>query len=131
MCPKPPEATEEGIREYHPIPIPMTPEKICAVNEDEINLKCHSFLSIYLTKVWYGRNQSSGRVICDGDKPDDNQSPNVDCFLETYNNELKEDISAACNTEFDCNFTIPTVPIISACDGMKREARVEYICGRN
>ena len=109
----------------------MTPEKICAVNEDEINLKCHSFLSIYLTKVWYGRNQSSGRVICDGDKPDDNQSPNVDCFLETYNNELKEDISAACNTEFYCNFTIPTVPIISACDGMIREARVEYICGRN
>ena len=53
----------------------MTPEKICAVNEDEVHLKCHSFLSIYMTKVWYGRNESIERVICDGDKPNDNQKP--------------------------------------------------------
>ena len=55
LCPKPPETTEEGVREYHPIPIPVDVEEECGLDSEELPLKCHSFLSIYIYNVTYGR----------------------------------------------------------------------------
>ena len=130
LCPTPPDVKVEGIKEYNPLPIPMTPEKICTIDSENVDLKCPSFLDIYITKIVYGRNQSTGKVICDGEKPNDFQQPNGDCFDETYNNQLRLEMAEACHGIHNCNYTIPTVPLTSVCDGLKREVKIEYICGR-
>ena len=130
LCPKPPDAKVEGVMEYHPLPIPLIPEKICALDSEDIYLQCPSFLSIYVLNVEYGRNQSKGKVLCDGEKPNDSLQPTANCFNETFNNELRHSMAETCHGTYNCSFFIPTVPLTSVCDAMKREVRIDYICGR-
>ena len=128
LCPKPPDVMADGVKEYLPIPIPLTLEKTCALSSEDVKLTCPSFLIMYITKLTYGRNRSSEKVLCDGDRPNDLQKPHSDCFNETFNTELKNQIALECHGGYSCSVSLPTVPLDPACDGMKREARIEHIC---
>ena len=128
LCPKPPDVKDDGVREYVPIPIPPTPEITCALSSEDVELVCPSFLKMYITKLTYGRDASSEKVLCDGDKPNDLQKPHSDCFNETFNTELRDEIALECHGGYSCSVNIPTVPLNPACDGMKRETRIEHIC---
>ena len=70
----------EGKREYLPLAIPLEPEKKCHLNEDTVEIKCNSFLSIYIRTLSYGRSFASAKELCDGEEPDDNAAPEKDCF---------------------------------------------------
>ena len=130
LCPEPPDAPEEGVKEFHPIPIPMELETVCSVNPDAVNLECHSFLNIYIGPVSYGRNKTKGKTLCDGEKIQDIKAPNTDCFDDSVNEQIWEELSLTCKGKSSCSYEIPTILLDSACDGMKREANIAYICGK-
>ena len=51
MCPVPPDAPDEGVKEYHPLAIPQSTVKNCALDAEDLTIKCHSFLSIYIRSI--------------------------------------------------------------------------------
>ena len=129
MCPKPPDIPEDGVKEYHPIPIPIEPRKFCGVNEEDMNLRCHSFLNVYIKSFVYGRNFTHRKELCDGEKDDDANAPDKDCFDDAKSLQFLAKI--ACHGRRGCTGKIPSIPLDEVCNGLKREARVEYLCGRN
>ena len=52
-------------RDVIPLPISVDGHKACSVNEDILHLRCHSFLSIFVTNVTYGRTASKVNLIGD------------------------------------------------------------------
>ena len=118
------------MREYRPIAIGQEPERMCALNSEEIELRCHTFLSVYLQSVTYGRNSSTGKELCDGEKPKDKKAPALNCYDEDFNLNLLTELDYLCLGQFNCSFTIPTVPLDPVCDGLSREVRIEYLCGK-
>ena len=42
-------------RDVIPLPITIDSHKACSINDDSLLLRCHSFLSVYVTNVTYGR----------------------------------------------------------------------------
>ena len=118
------------MREYRPIAIGQEPERMCALNSEEIELRCHTFLSVYLQRVTYGRNSSTGKELCDGEKPKDKKAPALNCYDEDFNLNLLTELDYLCLGQFNCSFTIPTVPLDPVCDGLSREVRIEYLCGK-
>ena len=130
LCPKPPKAPDEGVREHLPLAIPVEPIKECYLDSEVATLTCHSFLNVYVTKVSYGRNSETGAVLCDGDKPNDFSSLGQGtCYNDTYNTYLKDQMGFNCHGTFNCTYQIPTVPLTTDCDGLRRETKIEYICG--
>ena len=130
LCPAPPDTPEEGVREYRPIAIGQEPERLCALNSEEIELRCHTFLSVYLQSVTYGRNSTMGKELCDGEKPKDKKAPALNCYDEDFNLNLLSELDYLCLGHFNCTFVIPTVPLDPVCDGLSREVRIEYLCGK-
>ena len=131
LCPEPPEEPKEGERQHLPLSIPLQPYQLCSVNADWLEVDCPSFLSVYFTKITYGRLSEAGKQLCDGNKPKDVTRPTQDCFDDAINEDVKNDLVPQCHGGFNCSVNIPTIPFgVIACDGMKREARIEYICGR-
>ena len=130
LCPIPPDATEEGKKEHHPIPIPVDIEEECGLDSEEVSLTCPSFLNIYIQKVVYGRGP--GVELCDGDKPADNSKPPGDksCYDEDKDIEISNGLKTECHGKFTCSYTIPTLLLDVICDGMRREMRLQYICGK-
>ena len=55
----------------------------------------------------------------------------MNCFNETFEMEVITELEDLCHGEFQCTYTIPTVPLDPICDGMKREARIEFSCGKS
>ena len=51
ICPAPPDAPDEGVKEYIPIAIPQETAKSCCMDDEDLTLKCPSFLSIYMRAV--------------------------------------------------------------------------------
>ena len=127
-CPIPPEVPEDGVKEHVPLPIEIPPNKLCALDAETVTLSCHSFLRVYITSVSYGRNSSSGSNLCDGEKSDKSLGSGS-CYNEDYNKQLLREISLDCHGKFNCTFKVPTLPLTEDCDTLKRELRVEYICG--
>ena len=110
----------------------MEPFKTCALDSEEVTLTCHSFLSIYVTKVSYGRDSSTGREVCGGDKPNDFKSlGSGTCYDEAYNSQLLEEIASECHGTFNCTYYIPTTPLTQDCDGLRREVKINHTCGNN
>ena len=107
----------------------MDTEKECGLDSEEIQLKCHSFLNIYIYNVTYGRGP--GKELCDGSKPQDSFQPTGDknCYDETKDAEISIELKKECHGKFECAYSIPTKVLDDACDGMRRELRLEYICG--
>ena len=92
-----------------------------------MELRCHSFLRVYIRNIIYGRSFASGKELCDGEKPDDTTAPDNDCFDEE--GKLSELMRQACHGKASCESEIPTLPLDETCNALKREARLEYICG--
>ena len=131
LCLKPPDAPEEGVQEYLPIPIPIEPEELCDLNDEDITLTCPTFLTIFINKVTYGRNP--GKDLCDGDKPKDTFKPagDVSCFDDSKSEIVANALKSECHGEYTCTYTVPTLQIGEACSGMRREVKVETLCGKH
>ena len=131
MCPKPPDVPDEGVQEYLPIPIPIEPETICALNGETVTLICPTFLNVFISKIVYGRNK--GKELCNGEKPKDSFQPtgDVSCFNPTKSEEVANEFRTACHGGFNCSHDVPTLILDAACDGMKREMTLEYNCGKS
>ena len=108
----------------------MDIEEDCALNAEVLSLYCHSFLRIYIYNVIYGRGP--GKELCDGDKPQDSFEPAGDksCYNEDLDTEISLGLKTECHGKFECTYTIPTLVMDDACGGMRRELRLEYICGK-
>ena len=130
LCPKPPDVKEEGVKDYLPIPIGLEPEKLCALDSEDLTIHCPSFLKIFVNSVTYGRNSTLGKDLCDGEKAKDSKAPAMNCYKDDQNADLLTTLQSACHHHYNCSVSIPTVPLDPVCDGMRREARVEYICGK-
>ena len=130
LCPKPPDVPDEGVAEYLPIPIPMERNRICTLDSEDVMLTCNSFLRIYVTGVTYGRDSATGKELCDGEKPNGNSLGSGTCYNETHNEKLRGDLGAECHGTYNCTYYIPTVPLTPDCDGLRREVRTEFICGK-
>ena len=68
--------------------------------------------------------------MCDGEKKKDSKAPAMNCFNETFEAEVVEELEDLCHGGYSCSYSIPTVPLDPICDGMKREARIEFSCGK-
>jgi hypothetical protein len=116
----------EGARKYLPLAIPLEPEKKCYLNEEQAELKCSSFLIIYIRTLSYGRSFSSAKELCDGEKLDDTAAPEKDCFDEE--GKVMTIVKASCHGTATCDNKIPSLPLDASCNGLKRELRMEYVC---
>ena len=130
LCPKPPDAPDEGIQEYLPIPIPIDPEEMCGLDDEDITLTCPTFLTVFIKDVVYGRN--AGKELCDGEKPKDSFQPtgDVSCFDDSKSETVAQELKHECHGQFNCTYTVPTLQIGNACSGMRREVRVQTLCGK-
>ena len=129
LCPKPPDTPGEGKKDFYPKAIGLEPHKLCGVNSEDINIKCHSFLTIFIESFSYGRNSTKGKELCDGEKTRDSKAPVMNCYNETFELGVVSELKGLCHGDFTCSYNIPTVPLDPVCDGLKREARIEYSCG--
>ena len=127
-CPIPPDVPQDGVKEHVPLPIEIPQNKLCALDAETATLSCHSFLRVYVTSASYGRNSSSGSNLCDGEKSDKSLGAGS-CYNDEYNQQLLREITLDCHGKFNCTFKVPTLPLTEDCDTLKREFRVEYMCG--
>ena len=127
-CPKPPDVPEEGVREYLPIPIPQVTEKQCVLDGDDLNLKCPFFLQIYVKNLTYGRDRLTEKNLCDGEQKD-NFAPDNSCYDDNVHHSITTLLRHNCNGQYECSQTIPT-EVLTGCDGMRRELKVEHICSK-
>ena len=128
-CPLPPEVPLEGERLYHPTSFPVTSLSQCAVNGDLTTLSCHSFLNVYPTRLTYGRNATLKKDLCDGLHAKDDKAPFRNCFDENISRQRLSSLRSDCTGLSSCSQEVPTIVLDPVCDGLRREQRVEYICG--
>ena len=129
LCPFPPEVPFEGTREFVPKVFELEPNRTCGVDEEIMKYKCHSFMSVYIQSASFGRSAANMRKMCDGSKKDDSNSPPQDC-LDT--SSLLRTARDSCHGSDSCQlFISPTTATLdAACDNLRREARIDYICGK-
>lgn len=130
MCSDPPPVPIEGVRELINLPLPVDKFHQCSINDETLVLQCDSFLNVFVTNVTYGREKTNGLTLCDGDFQPDIAKPSMDCFDDSRNQEMRENLRNECNGLHECRYLVPTLPLPSACDGKRREVRVEYLCGK-
>ena len=135
LCPKPPDIPEEGIRDFEPKVFEQEVAKVCNIEGETMEIKCHSFLSVYVRKVMYGRNYTNEKKLCDGEKPDDSKGVDAesDFCLRTFVGPVRQD----CHGEPSCIVLVTdemdkgwTKQFDLQCAPLKKELRVDYICGR-
>ena len=86
-------------------------------------------MSVYIRTVSYGRTFAAAKQLCDGEKPDDTAAPEKDCMDEAVQTNVMELARSDCHDQFSCQWQVPSLPMDASCDGLKRETRVEHICG--
>ena len=135
LCPKPPEIPEDGIQDFEPIVFEQEVAQVCNIEGETMEIRCHSFQSIYARKSMYGRNYTNEKKLCDGEKPDDLKGVDDegDFCLRHHSSPVRKN----CHGESFC-----IVPVTgdmdkdwankfdSQCAPLKKELRVDYICGR-
>lgn len=77
LCNFPPNPPFEGTLENIPIIFPKEAEEACDIDGNRVDIKCPSFLNIYITSGYYGRLKGS-TVLCNGNK--DSVSITEDCL---------------------------------------------------
>ena len=135
LCPKPPDIPIEGVIDFEPIVFDQETVKSCAIENKILNLKCNSFLKIYIPSTTFGRsyNESSsvGKMLCDGaEQADGLAAQGTDCI---------EDVSVVGQARLLCHGRSScSVPVTSdmaslgpTCSLLKKELRTEHICGKN
>ena len=109
----------------------MEPHRECGLDSEAVTLSCPSFLSIYITQISYGRDSSTKRELCGGYKPSDSKSlGSGTCYNEAFNSQLLADMAFECHGTFNCTFIVPTVPLSTDCDGLRREVKINHTCGK-
>ena len=117
------------MREHHPTAFPVSSQHHCAVNADLLTVSCPTFLSVYPLSLSYGRNASLAKTLCDGEHADDDKAPFKSCYDEEVNREMLASLRSACTGQSHCSQEVPTVVLHPTCDGLRREMRLEIICG--
>ena len=86
-------------------------------------------MSVYIQSASFGRIAANMRKMCDGAKKDDSNSPPQDC-VDT--SSLLRTARNTCHGSDSCQiFISPTsATLVPACDGLRKEARIDYICGK-
>ena len=129
LCPTPPEIPFEGQREFVPKVFELEPNRTCGVDEETMDYKCHTFMRVYIQAASFGRSAMNFKKMCDGDKKADSNEPPQDC-LDT--GTILRTARDTCHGQTSCSLYIPPnlATLDSACDGLRREARIDSICGR-
>ena len=135
LCPKPPEIPKDGIRDFEPIVFEQEVAQVCNIEGETMEIKCHSFQRIYARKTMYGRNYTNEKKLCDGERADDLKG--VDDKGDFCLRHHSWPVRRNCHGESFC-----IVPVTgdmdkdwahtfdSQCAPLKKELRVDYICGR-
>ena len=118
------------MREYHPTAFPVASHHQCAVNADLLSLSCPTFLSVFPLSLSYGRNASLKKTLCDGAHGDDDKAPLESCYDETVNREMLASVRSVCAGQSVCSHQVQTEVLQPACDGLRRELRLEFTCGQ-
>ena len=129
MCPDPPSVPFEGLRQLVPLPKSSIKHSQCSIDGDILSLSCHSFETVFVTNLTYGRSAERGKDLCGGTKPPDDYEVPRDCFDESVNRALINSTRALCTGQYECQQEVPTFPLQAVCDGKHREIMTEYICG--
>jgi len=66
LCPTPPLPPTDGSVVNNPKVIEPVIEEVCQVNSQQSNMKCPSFLSIYIQSATIGRDPAFGSILCNG-----------------------------------------------------------------
>ena len=108
--------------------------KSCAIENKILDLKCHSFLNIYIPSTTFGRsyNESSsvGKMLCDGAEQADSQAAQgTDCIED---NSVLEQARHLCHGRSSCSVSVTSdmASLGSTCSFLKKELRTEHICGK-
>lgn len=134
LCPKPPEIPLDGVRDFEPKVFEQEVSKVCNIEGETMEIKCHSFLSIYARKSMYGRNYTNEKKLCNGEKPDDLKGVDAegDFCLRDHDGPAREN----CHGESFCIVPVTgdmdkdwTDKFDVQCALLKKELRVDYICG--
>ena len=134
LCPKPPDTPIEGVIDFEPIVFDQETVKSCAVENKILDLKCHSFLKIYIPATTFGRNynesSSVGKMLCDGAEQADGLAAQGPECLE--DNLVLHEARRLCHGRSSCS--VPVAPDMASlgqtCSLLKKELRTEHICGR-
>ena len=133
LCPQPPEVPEEGTLLSHPIVFQQPTVSTCAIDGKTVDLKCHSFLSVYIPSATFGRdfNETSkfGKVLCDGAEPADSEGAQGAECRESSVGLLAAQV--ACHGRPSCSVAVtPSLATLPAtCSTLRKELRTEHICG--
>ena len=134
LCPKPPEVPEDGTLAFEPKVFPQEVAQACNIEGETMEIKCHSFLSIYVRQGMYGRNYTNEKKLCDGEKPDDLKG--VDSEGDFCLRHLNWPARKNCHGESICIVPVTgdmdkdwTDKFDLQCAPLKKELRVDYICG--
>ena len=70
--------------------------------------------------------------MCDGEKPKDNFQPagGASCFDDSKSEEVAIEFMNACHGSYNCSHEVPTLVLAQACDGMRREVKIEHLCSK-
>ena len=114
---------QDGIREITPKIFDMPLLEECAVDGTDLNIKCPSFLSIYVKSATYGR-EFAVKKICDGTK---NGNPEVTCLDSGVVDKIGPKSRGLWNATAAVNPLLATLD--PKCASLKKELKVQYLCG--
>lgn len=133
LCPKPPETPVEGVVDFEPIVFDQQTVKSCAIENKILDLKCNSFLNIYIPSTSFGRsyNESSsvGKMLCDGaEQADSLAAQGADCLEER---SVVGEVRRFCHGRNSCSVPVTSdmASLGPTCTLLKKELRTEHICG--
>ena len=118
------------MRDFVPNIFEFNPVKSCALVEESVELKCHTFLSVYVQTATFGRETANKRNLCDGQKESDRGFPSTDC-LETA--ETLKLVRQKCHGKYECTVRADYLMAdFTGCmpDSLLRELRTNHICGK-
>ena len=133
LCPKPPDTPIEGVIDFEPIVFDQETVKSCAVENKILDLKCHSFLKIYIPATTFGRkyNESSsvGKMLCDGAEQADGLAAQGTGCIEDVS--VLEEARRLCHDQSSCSIPVTSdmASLGPMCSLLKKELRTEHICG--
>ena len=102
----------------------------CAIEDEILELTCHTFLTVYIQRASFGRSFANGKTLCDGDKGEDSKSVDVGqkCLEQAV---VTAKARKACRGQSSCSIPVTTnmAALEYDCKDLKRELRTDHICG--
>ena len=102
----------------------------CAIEDEILELTCHTFLNVYIQRASFGRSFVNGKTLCDGDKGEDSKSVDIgqNCLEQAV---ISTKARKACRGQSSCSIPVTAKMAVLEynCKDLKRELRTDYICG--